>query len=142
MRVRDRDGVQTAESLDHVDGGAIKGGDAIPQQVAAFSPQQKGALAKCLLTNPSVLLLDEPTRGIDVGAKAEIHALMDALAGRGTAILAVSSELPELIGMCDRIVVLCEGRVTGEFHRDPANGAAATQEAILTAAMMREAVHG
>jgi ribose transport system ATP-binding protein len=102
--------------------------------------QQKVVLAKCLLTEPSVLLMDEPTRGIDVGAKAEIHALMDKLAAQGTAILAVSSELPELIGMCDRIVVLCEGRVTGEFHRDPECGPPATQEAILTAAMSRQAV--
>jgi ABC-type sugar transport system ATPase subunit len=102
--------------------------------------QQKVVLAKCLLTEPSLLLIDEPTRGIDVGAKAEIHALLDSLARSGTAILAVSSELTELIGMCDRILVLCEGRLTGEFHRDPANGPAATQEAILTAAMARQAV--
>jgi ABC-type sugar transport system ATPase subunit len=102
--------------------------------------QQKVVLAKCLLTNPTLLLLDEPTRGIDVGAKAEIHALMDALARRGTAVLVVSSELPELIGMCDRILVLCEGRLTGEFHRDPDNGPPADQEAILTAAMARSAV--
>jgi ribose transport system ATP-binding protein len=102
--------------------------------------QQKVVLAKWLLTEPGVLLVDEPTRGIDVGAKAEIHALMDALAARGTAILTVSSELPELIGMCDRILVLCEGRVTGEFHRDPAHGPAATQEAILHAAMARRTV--
>ncbi|WP_280269588.1 sugar ABC transporter ATP-binding protein [Nocardia wallacei] len=100
--------------------------------------QQKVVLAKCLLTKPSVLLMDEPTRGIDVGAKAEVHALMDQLAGRGAAILAVSSELPELIGMCDRILVLCEGRVTGEFHRDPARGDPFDQEAILAAAMARE----
>ncbi|HEX3780567.1 MAG TPA: sugar ABC transporter ATP-binding protein [Pseudonocardiaceae bacterium] len=102
--------------------------------------QQKVVLAKCLLTQPEVLLLDEPTRGIDVGAKAEVHALMNTLAERGTAIIAVSSELPELIGMCDRVLVLCEGRLTGEFHRDPANGPAAEQEAILTAAMARTAV--
>ncbi|RII14743.1 Ribose import ATP-binding protein RbsA [Streptomyces sp. YIM 130001] len=102
--------------------------------------QQKVVLARCLLTEPSVLLMDEPTRGIDVGAKAEIHALMDRLAAQGTAIVAVSSELPELIGMCDRILVLCEGRLTGEFHRDPAQGPEATQEAILTAAMARETV--
>jgi ribose transport system ATP-binding protein len=102
--------------------------------------QQKVVLAKCLLTNPRVLLLDEPTRGIDVGAKAEIHALMNTLAGRGTAIIVVSSELPELIGMCDRILVLCEGRITGQFHRDPTNGPRFDQEAILTAAMAREAV--
>ena len=102
--------------------------------------QQKVVLAKCLLTDPSLLLLDEPTRGIDVGAKAEIHALMNTLAQRGTAILVVSSELPELIGMCDRILVLCEGRLTGEFHRDPRHGPPADQEAILTAAMARSAV--
>ncbi|RFU82301.1 sugar ABC transporter ATP-binding protein [Streptomyces triticagri] len=102
--------------------------------------QQKVVLARCLLTEPSVLLMDEPTRGIDVGAKAEIHALMDRLAAQGTAIVAVSSELPELIGMCDRILVLCEGRLTGEFHRDPAHGPPATQESILTAAMARETV--
>ncbi|QIS12815.1 sugar ABC transporter ATP-binding protein [Nocardia arthritidis] len=101
--------------------------------------QQKVVLAKCLLTRPSVLLMDEPTRGIDVGAKAEVHALMDRLATDGAAVLVVSSELPELIGMCDRILVLCEGRITGEFHRDPARGAPFDQEAILTAAMARAA---
>ena len=104
--------------------------------------QQKVVLAKCLLTEPSLLLMDEPTRGIDVGAKAEIHSLMDQLAAKGTGILAVSSELPELIGMCDRVLVLCEGRLTGEFHRDPERGPAAEQEAILTAAMARETVTG
>ncbi|HWE88943.1 MAG TPA: sugar ABC transporter ATP-binding protein [Pseudonocardiaceae bacterium] len=101
--------------------------------------QQKVVLAKCLLAGPSLLLLDEPTRGIDVGAKAEIHALMNSLAEQGTAIVVVSSELPELIGMCDRILVLCEGRLTGEFHRDTGNGSAFDQEGILTAAMAREA---
>jgi ribose transport system ATP-binding protein len=102
--------------------------------------QQKVVLAKCLLTEPKVLLMDEPTRGIDVGAKAEIHALMSRLAAAGTALLVVSSELPELIAMCDRILVLCEGRITGEFHRDPAHGPGATQEDILAAAMARQAV--
>ncbi|MGF6887390.1 ribose transport system ATP-binding protein [Nocardia sp. GAS34] len=99
--------------------------------------QQKVVLAKCLLTRPSVLLVDEPTRGIDVGAKAEVHALLDHLARGGAAILAVSSELPELIGMCDRILALCEGRITGEFNRDPARGNPFDQEAILSAAMAR-----
>ncbi|MBA0052576.1 sugar ABC transporter ATP-binding protein [Streptomyces sp. AJS327] len=99
--------------------------------------QQKVVLAKCLLTRPGLLLMDEPTRGVDVGAKAEIHALMDRLAREGTGILAVSSELPELIGMCDRVLVLCEGRLTGEFHRDPARGPRAEQEALLRAAMAR-----
>ena len=97
--------------------------------------QQKVVLAKCLLTRPSVLLADEPTRGVDVGAKAEIYTIMNELAGQGTAILMVSSELPELLAICDRIIVLCEGRVTGEFPR-----AEATQERILAAAMARESV--
>jgi len=97
--------------------------------------QQKVVLAKCLLARPSIILMDEPTRGIDVGAKAEIYDLMNRLAADGAGILVASSELPELLAMCDRILVLCEGRVTGEF---PA--ATATQEAILEAAMRRHAV--
>ncbi len=97
--------------------------------------QQKVVLAKCLLTRPSLILMDEPTRGIDVGAKAEIYELMTELAAQGAAILMASSELPELLAMCDRILVLCEGRVTGEFHRGQA-----TQETILAAAMARRAV--
>ena len=97
--------------------------------------QQKVVLAKCLLTRPRVLLMDEPTRGIDVGAKAEIYALMKRLASDGLGIVMVSSELPELLALCDSIVVLCEGRVTGEFARG-----AATQEQLLEAATMREAV--
>jgi ribose transport system ATP-binding protein len=97
--------------------------------------QQKVVLAKCLLTEPSVLLMDEPTRGIDVGAKAEIYALMSELAGQGAAIVTASSELPELLSMCDRILVLCEGRVTAEFAREEA-----TQERILEAATARQVV--
>ncbi|GIH16764.1 ribose import ATP-binding protein RbsA [Rugosimonospora africana] len=99
--------------------------------------QQKVVLAKCLLTEPSLILMDEPTRGIDVGAKAEIYQLMTELARRGSAIVMVSSELPELLAMCDRIVVLCEGRVTAEFRRGEGS-----QEAILDAAMDRQAVLG
>lgn len=91
--------------------------------------QQKCILARWLLVNPKVLLLDEPTRGIDIGAKAEIHALMRRLAGEGMAILAASSELPELLAVCDRILVLCEGRLTAEFAR-----AEAGEEAIMEAA--------
>ncbi|WP_460524853.1 sugar ABC transporter ATP-binding protein [Flindersiella endophytica] len=97
--------------------------------------QQKVVLAKCLLTKPSVLLMDEPTRGIDVGAKAEIYALMSELAGQGAAIVMASSELPELLSMCDRILVLCEGRVTAEFAREEA-----TQERVLEAATARQVV--
>jgi ABC-type sugar transport system ATPase subunit len=73
--------------------------------------------------------MDEPTRGIDVGAKAEFHALMSHLARQGLAILMISSEMPEIIGMSDRVIVLCQGRVTGEFKRD-----SMTQEAIMTSA--------
>jgi len=95
--------------------------------------QQKVVLAKCLMTAPQVLLLDEPTRGIDVGAKAEIYALMSRLAGGGTAILMASSELPELLAMCDRVLVLCEGRLSAELSREQA-----TPERILEAATARQ----
>jgi len=79
--------------------------------------QQKIVLAKWLLTNPRVLFLDEPTRGIDVGAKQEIYAQINRLAKAGLAIVLVSSELPEVLGMADRVLVLHEGKVTGEFGR-------------------------
>jgi D-xylose transport system ATP-binding protein len=82
--------------------------------------QQKVVLAKWLLTNPRVLFLDEPTRGIDVGAKQEIYAQINKLAESGLAIVLVSSELPEVLGMSDRILVLHEGRLTGEFGRGEA----------------------
>ena len=79
--------------------------------------QQKCIIARALRTRPKLLLLDDPTRGIDVGAKAEIYLLIDKLCRDGLAILITSSELPELIAVCDRILVLSEGRLTGEFHR-------------------------
>jgi ABC-type sugar transport system ATPase subunit len=91
--------------------------------------QQKVVLAKWLLTNPSVLFLDEPTRGIDVGAKQEIYAQISKLARAGLAIVLVSSELPEVLGLSDRILVLHEGRATGEF-----TGADATPEAVMACA--------
>lgn len=94
--------------------------------------QQKTVLAKWLGTSPRILILDEPTRGIDVGTKAAVHKLMGELAGSGVAILMISSELPEVIGMSDRILVMCEGRLTGEFSR-----AEATQERIMQAATRR-----
>ena len=78
--------------------------------------QQKIVLAKMLARRPKVLLLDEPTRGIDVGTRAEIYRLIRELAAGGTAVIAVSSELPELIGLSDRILILHEGRVAGEVH--------------------------
>ncbi len=88
--------------------------------------QQKVVIAKWILGDVKLLILDEPTRGIDVGSKSEIHALMGELAGRGLAILMISSELPEILGMSDRIVVMHEGRMKGELQRD-----VATQEAIM-----------
>lgn len=91
--------------------------------------QQKVLVSRWLLTAPEILMIDEPTRGIDVGAKAEIHRLMSKLAGQGKAILMVSSEMPEILGMSDRVLVMHEGRLTGEFSR-----AEATQERIMQAA--------
>jgi len=92
--------------------------------------QHKVALARGLAADPSLLILDEPTQGVDVGAKAEIHRLMGELAARGMAILMISSELPEVLGMSDRIVVMHGGTVAGTLER-----AEATQEAILELAL-------
>ncbi len=92
--------------------------------------QQKIVLGKWLANNPKLLILDEPTRGIDVGAKAEIHRLMSELAGAGVAILMISSELPEVLGMSDRVLVMRDGRLVAEFDR-----AHATSEAVGAAMM-------
>lgn len=91
--------------------------------------QQKVVLAKWLSTEPKLLIMDEPTRGIDIGAKAEVHALMSRLAKQGIGILMISSEMPEIIGMSDRVIVMCQGRITGEFERGKLN-----QEEIMTCA--------
>jgi rhamnose transport system ATP-binding protein len=91
--------------------------------------QQKAVLAKWLARKPTVLIVDEPTRGIDVGTKAEVHRLLSELAAQGVAVLMISSELPEVLGMADRIIVLFEGRVMREFAR-----ADATEDAIMHAA--------
>jgi len=88
--------------------------------------QQKVLIARWLLTNPRILILDEPTRGIDVGAKAEIHKLVSKLAQQGVAVIMISSELPEVMGMSDRVMVMHEGRMTGILER-----ADASQEAIM-----------
>lgn len=92
--------------------------------------QQKVVLGKALLTEPSVILLDEPTRGIDVGAKLEIYEIINRLTAEGKAVILVSSELPEIIGMSDRILMLNEGRISGSFTRSEA-----TQEKLMAAAM-------
>jgi rhamnose transport system ATP-binding protein len=99
--------------------------------------QQKVALARWLATNPSVLILDEPTQGVDVGAKAEIHALMRDMAARGLAILMISSELPEILAMSDRIAVMREGTIGATIDR-----ADATAEGILALALAASAPLG
>jgi rhamnose transport system ATP-binding protein len=91
--------------------------------------QQKVVLGKWLATNPRVLIIDEPTRGIDIGTKAEVHRLLSQLAGEGMGILMISSELPEVLGMADRVLVMREGRITAELDR-----ADATSEAVMFAA--------
>lgn len=93
--------------------------------------QQKVVLGRCLMIKPKLLLLDEPTRGIDVGAKQEVYNLINRLAEQGMAIIVVSSELPEIIGMSDRIVTFCEGRLTGVFNKEDA-----TQEKLLDVATL------
>ncbi len=94
--------------------------------------QQKCVIARWLRTQPVVLLLDDPTRGVDVGAKAELYKLIDFLCRDGLGLIVTSSELPELITLCDRILVLCEGRLTGEFHRGEF-----TEHALMEAATAR-----
>ncbi len=79
--------------------------------------QQKVVLSKWLFTDPQVLILDEPTRGIDVGAKFEIYSIINTLADQGRGVVMISSEMPELLGMCDRIYVMNEGRIVGELTR-------------------------
>jgi ribose transport system ATP-binding protein len=92
--------------------------------------QQKVALAKCLSTDPRVLILDEPTKGIDVGAKKEIHTLVKELARHGMSIILVSSELPEIIGMCHRVAVIREGTLVRIFGKTEL-----TEETLITAAV-------
>jgi ABC-type sugar transport system ATPase subunit len=106
----------------------------VSSDVAALSGgnQQKVALARWLSTDPGILILDEPTQGVDVGAKAEIHALIHELAGRGLAIVMISSELPEVLAMSDRVAVMHAGTISGMLSRDEA-----TQDKILALALER-----
>ena len=101
-----------------------------PVQQLSGGNQQKTMLAKWLNTQPTVLILDEPTRGIDVGAKAEVHQIVDELAASGTGIILISSDLPEVLAMSDRVLVMREGRQTGLFERGEA-----TEETVIAAAM-------
>jgi rhamnose transport system ATP-binding protein len=100
-----------------------------PVSTLSGGNQQKVVLAKWLSTQPRVLLVDEPTRGIDVGTKAEVHRLLSQLAADGVAVLMVSSELPEVLGMADRILVMHEGRLVADIPR-----ATADEETVMTAA--------
>ncbi|XVV07243.1 multiple monosaccharide ABC transporter ATP-binding protein [Actinosynnema sp. CA-248983] len=105
----------------------IKAPDVLtPTSALSGGNQQKVVLAKWMQTDPDVLILDEPTRGVDVGAKYEIYTIVNELAERGKAVLVISSELPELLGLCDRVYALSAGRVTGEVSREEA-----TQERLM-----------
>jgi rhamnose transport system ATP-binding protein len=113
---RDKLSIKFANQSDPVD--RLSGGN-----------QQKTVLAKWLATDPDLLIVDEPTRGIDVATKAEVHRLVNQAASEGKAVLMISSELPEVLGMADRIIVMREGKQVGELSRDEA-----TQEKIIAAA--------
>jgi ribose transport system ATP-binding protein len=106
-----------------------------PVRLLSGGNQQKIVIAKWLERDCDVLFFDEPTRGIDVGAKSEIYKLLRSLAQQGKAIVMISSELPEILRMSDRIVVMCEGRITGELSSDDA-----TQERIMELATRRESL--
>jgi rhamnose transport system ATP-binding protein len=103
----------------------------LDQEVGKLSGgnQQKVVLARWLAARPKVLILDEPTRGIDVGAKADVHELIGELAAAGVAVILISSDLPEVLAMSDRVLVMREGRLVAEFAREEA-----TQEGIVRAA--------
>jgi rhamnose transport system ATP-binding protein len=100
-----------------------------PVSTLSGGNQQKVVLGKWLARGPSLLIIDEPTRGIDVGTKAEVHRIIDGLVADGLAVLMISSELPEVLGMADRVIVLHEGRITAELSR-----AEATEDAVMRAA--------
>ena len=101
-----------------------------PASTLSGGNQQKLVLGKWLAIEPRVLILDEPTRGIDVGAKAQFHELIRKFADQGLAVLLISSELPELLSLCDRIMVMRQGRIVGEFQQ-----ADATQAKVLEMAL-------
>jgi ABC-type sugar transport system ATPase subunit len=122
---REREAVTTTAGQVGVKIGAL----AQPAGTLSGGNQQKALVGRFLLRHPRVLIMDEPTRGVDVGARAEIYALMNRLTAQGLAILMISSDLPEVIGMSDRILVMREGRVTGELARG-----AATPDTVMALA--------
>ena len=107
-------------------------GELVPAKALSGGNQQKVLVARWLMTNPEILIVDEPTRGIDVGAKAEIHRLLSMMAKEGRAIIMISSELPEVMGMSDRIMVMHEGKITGEVDREQATQTRIMQYATNT----------
>ena len=121
---------ETAAAVSQIQAMSVKtnGPEAIITTLSGGN-QQKCIIGRCMLTNPKVLLLDDPTRGVDIGAKAELYLLMERLASEGMAIIVTSSELPELLAVSDRILVLSEGVLTGEFSRSEA-----TEQRIMEAA--------
>jgi rhamnose transport system ATP-binding protein len=133
-----REGTERAVATEHTEQFNVRM-TGVDQEVGALSGgnQQKVVLAKWLASGPRVLILDEPTRGIDIGAKVEVHRLIADLAAQGLAIILISSDLPEVLAMSDRIIVLHEGRITAEIPRDQAS-----QERVMFAATGTEASHG
>ena len=123
-------GRETAAALSQIESLSVRtdGTEALITTLSGGN-QQKCVIGRCMLTNPKVLLLDDPTRGVDIGAKAELYLLMEKLASDGMAIIVTSSELPELLTVSDRILVLSEGILTGEFSRSEA-----TEQRIMEAA--------
>ena len=122
---------ETQDTVDYIARLKVKtASPELPIKNLSGGNQQKAIIAKCLLTNPKILILDEPTRGIDVGAKYEIYKLMHALVKEGMSIIMVSSELPEVIGISDRVLVMHEGRLKGEFDHQ-----GLTQEMIMNCAI-------
>lgn len=122
---------KAAKSAEDVDVKAVTVFD--PASSLSGGNQQKVVVAKALESEMKVLILDEPTKGVDVGSKAAIYEIMGELAKRGYAIIMISSEMPEILGMCDRVVVMCDGRVTGELNREELD-----QERILVLAMTKQ----
>ena len=122
-----REGIRTMREAVRL---TAKAGDAQPVKTLSGGNQQKVVLAKWLLAKPNVLILDEPTRGIDVGAKSEVYQLIHDLADKGAGVLVISSEIEELAGICDRILVMNRGEITGEFRREEFD-----RETILAAAL-------
>lgn len=113
---RYRGALQIKMANDEQEAGKLSGGN-----------QQKVILARCMALHPQVLIVDEPTRGIDIGAKSEVHQVLYDMAKQGVAVIVISSDLPEVMAISDRIVTMCEGRVTGEIHGDDA-----TEEKIMS----------